>query len=224
MRHLLSGNEAIARGAYEAGVTVGTGYPGTPSTEILENLVKYKPDVYCEWSPNEKVAFEVAAGASLAGARIHCDHEACGAERGCGPAHDPELHRRGGRICGLRGRRPGHALLAKRAGHPQLCPLCQDPALRALRQPGGQGLPDAGHPDLRAVQDPGHPAHHHQGQPLPQPGGAGRASSSPRRRSAWSRIRPVLCPSRSGAGPCARGWRTGWRGCRPLRRARPPTA
>lgn len=69
MRHLLSGNEAIARGAYEAGVTIGTGYPGTPSTEILENLVKYKPEVYCEWSPNEKVAFEVAAGASLAGAR-----------------------------------------------------------------------------------------------------------------------------------------------------------
>jgi indolepyruvate ferredoxin oxidoreductase alpha subunit len=68
MRRLMSGNEAIARGAYEAGVTVGAGYPGTPSTEILENLVKYKPEVYCEWSPNEKVAFEVAAGASLAGA------------------------------------------------------------------------------------------------------------------------------------------------------------
>jgi indolepyruvate ferredoxin oxidoreductase alpha subunit len=65
----MSGNEALARGAFEAGVTVGTGYPGTPSTEILENLARYKPDVYCEWSPNEKVAFEVAAGASLAGAR-----------------------------------------------------------------------------------------------------------------------------------------------------------
>jgi len=69
MKHLMSGNEAIARGAYEAGVTVGAGYPGTPSTEILENLVKYCPEVYCEWSPNEKVAFEVAAGASIAGAR-----------------------------------------------------------------------------------------------------------------------------------------------------------
>ncbi|MDD4162800.1 MAG: indolepyruvate ferredoxin oxidoreductase subunit alpha [Methanothrix sp.] len=69
MRRLMSGNEAIARGAFEAGVTVGAGYPGTPSTEILENLVKYKPDVYCEWSPNEKVAFEVAAGAALSGAR-----------------------------------------------------------------------------------------------------------------------------------------------------------
>jgi len=69
LRRLLSGNEAIARGAFEAGVTVGAGYPGTPSTEILESLARYKPDVYCEWSPNEKVAFEVAAGASLAGAR-----------------------------------------------------------------------------------------------------------------------------------------------------------
>jgi len=68
LRRLLSGNEAIARGAFEAGVTVAAGYPGTPSTEILESLARY-PDVYCEWSPNEKVAFEVAAGASLAGAR-----------------------------------------------------------------------------------------------------------------------------------------------------------
>jgi len=65
---LLSGNEALARGAYEAGVRVGCGYPGTPSTEILENLVKY-PGVYTQWSPNEKVALEVAAGACWAGAR-----------------------------------------------------------------------------------------------------------------------------------------------------------
>jgi indolepyruvate ferredoxin oxidoreductase, alpha subunit len=68
-RALLSGNEAIARGAWEAGVTVATGYPGTPSTEILEAVRAYKDDIYCEWSPNEKVALEVAAGASLAGAR-----------------------------------------------------------------------------------------------------------------------------------------------------------
>lgn len=70
MSELLTGNEAIARGAWEAGVTVATGYPGTPSTEILENVVKFAPDIYCEWSPNEKVAFEVAAGAALTGARV----------------------------------------------------------------------------------------------------------------------------------------------------------
>ncbi|HVO38271.1 MAG TPA: indolepyruvate ferredoxin oxidoreductase subunit alpha [Spirochaetia bacterium] len=68
-RSLLSGNEAIARGAWEAGVTMATGYPGTPSTEILEAVSHYAADIYCEWSPNEKVALEVAAGASLAGAR-----------------------------------------------------------------------------------------------------------------------------------------------------------
>jgi indolepyruvate ferredoxin oxidoreductase alpha subunit len=62
------GNEAIAQGAYEAGVTVGVGYPGTPSTEILENFVKYD-GVSAEWAPNEKVALEVGIGASFAGAR-----------------------------------------------------------------------------------------------------------------------------------------------------------
>ncbi|MCC8179454.1 MAG: indolepyruvate ferredoxin oxidoreductase subunit alpha [Planctomycetes bacterium] len=72
MQELMSGNEAIARGAWEAGATVASGYPGTPSTEILENTVQYKEDVYCEWAPNEKVAFEVAAGAALAGARSFC--------------------------------------------------------------------------------------------------------------------------------------------------------
>lgn len=66
---IMLGNEAIARGAYEAGVKVSAAYPGTPSTEISEYLVQYKDDVYCEWSPNEKVATEVAVGASLAGCR-----------------------------------------------------------------------------------------------------------------------------------------------------------
>jgi len=65
---IMLGNEAFARGAYEAGCKVSAAYPGTPSTEISENLVKYD-DVYCEWSPNEKVALEVAIGASLSGVR-----------------------------------------------------------------------------------------------------------------------------------------------------------
>ena len=67
-RKILSGNEAIAHGAWRWGVKVAAAYPGTPSTEILENLVKF-PDVYCEWSVNEKVAMEVVIGSSLAGAR-----------------------------------------------------------------------------------------------------------------------------------------------------------
>lgn len=67
-KKLMLGNEAIARGAYEAGVKVSAAYPGTPSTEISENIVKYD-EIYCEWSPNEKVAMEVAIGASFAGVR-----------------------------------------------------------------------------------------------------------------------------------------------------------
>ena len=65
---LLSGNEAVARGAWEAGALVGVGYPGTPSTETMEAFAKYE-EVYAEWAPNEKVAMEVAAGASMGGAR-----------------------------------------------------------------------------------------------------------------------------------------------------------
>lgn len=68
MKKLLTGNEAIARGAWEAGVVVCTAYPGTPSTEITENAAKYE-EMYAEWSPNEKVALEVGIGSSIAGGR-----------------------------------------------------------------------------------------------------------------------------------------------------------
>ena len=68
MKKLMTGDEAIARGAYEAGVSYASAYPGTPSTEILENLSNYK-EIYTEWAPNEKVAMESAIGASVAGLR-----------------------------------------------------------------------------------------------------------------------------------------------------------
>lgn len=71
-KKIMLGNEAIARGAYEAGVKVSAAYPGTPSTEISENIVKYKDVIYAEWSPNEKVATEVAIGASISGVRAMC--------------------------------------------------------------------------------------------------------------------------------------------------------
>ncbi len=75
MKKLLLGNAAVARGAYEAGVRVVSSYPGTPSTEITENIVQY-PEIFVEWAPNEKVAAEVAIGASIAGGRAMscCKH------------------------------------------------------------------------------------------------------------------------------------------------------
>jgi len=70
-RLLLSGNEAVARAVWEAGCKVAAAYPGTPSTEMLEVLSTY-PDIYTEWSVNEKVSLEVAIGAAFAGSRSFC--------------------------------------------------------------------------------------------------------------------------------------------------------
>lgn len=71
MKQLMLGNKAVARGLYEAGCLFASSYPGTPSTEVTEELAKYD-DVYCEWAPNEKVAMEAAFGASIAGKRSFC--------------------------------------------------------------------------------------------------------------------------------------------------------
>lgn len=71
MKELMLGNDAVARGLYEAGCAVASSYPGTPSTEITEAAAKYE-EIYCEWAPNEKVAMEVALGASIGGKRSFC--------------------------------------------------------------------------------------------------------------------------------------------------------
>ena len=84
MKKLLLGNEAVARGLYEAGCRIASSYPGTPSTEITEYAAKYE-DIYCEWAPNEKVAMEVACGASIAGARSFCAMKHVGLNVACDP-------------------------------------------------------------------------------------------------------------------------------------------
>ncbi|MBR6399273.1 MAG: indolepyruvate ferredoxin oxidoreductase subunit alpha, partial [Lachnospiraceae bacterium] len=84
-KKIMLGNAAIARGAYEAGLKVASAYPGTPSTEVSENLVQYKDSLYCEWAPNEKVATEVAIGASISGVRSMC----CMKHVGVNVASDP---------------------------------------------------------------------------------------------------------------------------------------
>ena len=71
MKQLMLGNKAVARGLYDAGLSFASSYPGTPSTEITEEIAKFD-DVYSEWAPNEKVAMEAAFGACLAGARSFC--------------------------------------------------------------------------------------------------------------------------------------------------------
>lgn len=84
MKKLLLGDFAVARGAWEAGAKVATAYPGTPSTEITEELARYD-DVYSEWSPNEKVALEVGVGASIRGARTIVSMKHVGLNVACDP-------------------------------------------------------------------------------------------------------------------------------------------
>ena len=86
MKQLMLGNAAVARGLYEAGCSVASSYPGTPSTEITEEAVKF-PEIYCEWAPNEKVAMETAFGACLAGKRAFCGMKHVGLNVAAGPLY-----------------------------------------------------------------------------------------------------------------------------------------
>ena len=86
MKQLMLGNQALARGLYEAGCGVVSSYPGTPSTEVTEEAAKFD-DIYCEWAPNEKVAMGVAFGASLAGKRSFCGMKHVGLNVAADPSY-----------------------------------------------------------------------------------------------------------------------------------------
>ena len=102
MKTLLLGNEAVARGLYEAGVTVVSSYPGTPSTEITESVVQYGADIYAEWAPNEKVAFEVAFGAATGGARSFCAMKHVGLNVAADPLYTASyIGVNGGMVCAV---------------------------------------------------------------------------------------------------------------------------
>ena len=100
-KQLLLGNEAVARGIYESGATVVSAYPGTPSTEITETAGKYE-EIYTEWAPNEKVAFEVAFGASLGGARSFCAMKHVGLNVAADPLYTASyIGVNGGMVCAV---------------------------------------------------------------------------------------------------------------------------
>ncbi len=103
MKKLMLGNEAVARGLYEAGVTVVSSYPGTPSTEITEEIAKYTDeDLHSEWAPNEKVAFEVAFGAATAGARSFCAMKHVGLNVAADPLYTASyIGVNGGMVCAV---------------------------------------------------------------------------------------------------------------------------
>ena len=128
---LLLGDQAIARGAWEAGVRVVTAYPGTPSTEITEAAAKF-PEINTQWAPNEKVAMEVAFGASLAGARAMV----CMKHVGVNVAADPMFTAaytgvNAGFVIAVADD-PRHAFQPERAGHALLCPCSAFAHFRAV--------------------------------------------------------------------------------------------
>lgn len=112
MKELMLGNKAFARGLYEAGCSVVSSYPGTPSTEVTEEAAKYD-EIYCEWAPNEKVAMEVAFGASLAGKRSFCGMKHVGLNVAADPLYTCSLHRCERGYGHLRGRRRRYAFLSE---------------------------------------------------------------------------------------------------------------
>jgi len=141
VQYLLMGNDAIARGALEAGVSVASGYPGTPSSEIIENLSKVarERNLYVEWSANEKVALEVAAAASFAGLKSLCAMK----QNGVNVASDFLLHLAGS---GTRGGMvlvacddPGGIIQCQRRRITPFCKAGRDPHPGTGRFPGGQG-------------------------------------------------------------------------------------
>ena len=100
MKKIMLGNEAVARGLYEAGCRLVSSYPGTPSTEISEYAAKYD-EIYAEWAPNEKVALETALGASIAGARSFCGMKPIGLNVAADPLFIVYVGASGGMIIGV---------------------------------------------------------------------------------------------------------------------------
>ena len=135
----LSGNEAIAQGVWEAGAHIGVAYPGTPSTETMEEFAK-KEGVYAEWAPNEKVAVEVAIGASAGGARVLATMKHVGVNVAADPLFTVSY-------TGVNGGMPGLALLR---------PCCGPAHIRAGRFRRGVRLREG---CIRAVRAFRHPVH-----------------------------------------------------------------
>ena len=174
MIKLLSGNEAVARGAWEAGVAVASAYPGTPSTEILENFARF-PNVYAEWAPNEKVAVDVAIGAAYAGRRALATMK----HVGLNVAADAFMY------ASMTGVEAGLVIVSaddpamhssqNEQDNRVLGPFRPHPLPGAQRQPGGQG-PDRGRLRAeRALRYPGHAADDDARVPLDQRRRVGRA-------------------------------------------------
>ena len=177
---ILSGNEAIARGAWEAGVKLAAAYPGTPSTEILEALAEYE-GVYCEWSPNEKVAMEVGIGASMAGGRALVCMKHVGLNVAADPFFSSSYVGLEAGMVVVSADDPGMHSSQDEQDNRNYAKFARVPLLGALRQRRGQGVHDRRLRALRALRHSGAVPHHHPDLALQEPGQVRRADRDPSR-------------------------------------------
>ena len=132
-KEYIMGNGAIALGALSAGINVVSGYPGTPSSEIIETIADYhQGKVHVEWSVNEKAALEVAAGAAYTGARTLVTMKQVGLNVAFRSSDVTGLHRCGRRYGHRRCRRSRAYLFSDRTGHPYVCRILPDSCIRSL--------------------------------------------------------------------------------------------
>ena len=199
-RLLLSGNEAVARAVWEAGVKVAAAYPGTPSTEMLEVISTY-PDLYAEWSVNEKVSLEVAIGAAYAGSRAFC----CMKHVGMNVASDALMTLTltgviGGLVIAIADD-VGLSFIAERTGLALLGALRPCAGARAGRFAGGLCDDAGGLRVVGAISGAGHPAHDDADQSR-QVAGPGRRAGGTSGR--W--LQEGAGALRHGAGQCRQAY------------------
>ncbi len=212
-RRLASGNEAVARAAFHAGIKLGTGYPGTPSTEILELFDGLGGQA--QWAPNEKVALEVGIGAAFAGARALVTMKHVGLNVAADPLFTVAYTGVAGGLVIVFGRRSGHGLEPERAGQPPLCRRRGRADAGAVRFAGSLRFHATRLRAFRALARAGPAAHDHAGVPLEATvvqrrlsrtaGQTGRFRARHSRPRDDSRLRAARAPAaaRKAGGDCS---------------------
>jgi indolepyruvate ferredoxin oxidoreductase alpha subunit len=172
MKELLSGNEAIARGAYEAGIQVAAGYPGTPSSEIMENVARYQ-EIYSEWSVNEKVAMDTAAGAAYSGRRALVTTKQVGMNVLSDSLFYTVYTGLEAGLVVVTADDPGMFSSQNEQDNRHYAKLGKFPLLEPCDSQEAKDFRGRGHSHKRAIRHPGGGAHHHAYLPLQVGGGIG---------------------------------------------------
>ena len=169
MKQLMTGNEAVARGAYEAGVKYASAYPGTPSTEILENIANYKDDILAEWANNEKVALEAVYGAAKAGARALAAMKHVGVNVAADPLFTAAYTGVNGGLVLITADEPGHYSSQNEQDNRNYAKFSKIPMFEPADSQEAKDMLAAAY-EISETYDPGTIQNDHQGMPFQRGG------------------------------------------------------